>query len=149
MSTHPVDPRLEARPSVTKAARTGLSFRRYFTKSGRHPYEDLAWETRSAVINDERGQPVFEQHGIEVPVTWSQTATNIVASKYFRGPLGSPQREKSVKQLISRVVDTIRDWAEQQGYFETPEDLQNFSDELCHLLVQDRKSTRLNSSHRL
>ncbi|HEY5907730.1 MAG TPA: vitamin B12-dependent ribonucleotide reductase, partial [Vicinamibacteria bacterium] len=138
MSTHPVDPRLEARPSATKAARTGLSFRRYFTKSGRHPYEELAWETRSAVINDERGQPVFEQHGIEVPSTWSQTATNIVSSKYFRGPLGAPQREKSVKQLISRVVDSIRDWAEQQAYFESPEDLQSFSDELCHLLVQQK-----------
>jgi ribonucleoside-diphosphate reductase alpha chain len=138
MSTHPVEPRSEGRSTAAKAARTGLNFRRHFTKPGRHPYEELSWETRSAVINDERGQPVFEQHGIEVPTTWSQTATNIVASKYFRGPLGSPQREKSVKQLISRVVDTIRAWAEEQGYFETPEDLQVFGDELTHLLVQQK-----------
>jgi len=138
MSTHPVEPRPEGRSSTSRATRTGLSFRRFFTKQGRHPYDELAWETRSAVINDERGQPVFEQHGIEVPTTWSQTATNIVASKYFRGPLGSPHRERSVKQLISRVVDQIRDWAEEQRYCETPEDLQTFSDELTHLLVQQK-----------
>jgi ribonucleoside-diphosphate reductase alpha chain len=138
MSTHPVDPRTEGRSSTPRSARTGLSFRRHFTKPGRHPYDELAWETRSAVINDERGQPVFEQHGIEVPTTWSQTATNIVSSKYFRGALTSPHRERSVKQLISRVVDTIHDWADQQGYFETAEDLQSFSDELTHLLVQQK-----------
>ena len=87
MSTHPPEnPRIEARPATPAVEkRTGLTFRRYFTKQGRHPYDELAWETRSAVINDERGKPVFEQHGIEVPTTWSQTATNIVASKYFRG----------------------------------------------------------------
>ncbi|HVQ28758.1 MAG TPA: vitamin B12-dependent ribonucleotide reductase, partial [Vicinamibacteria bacterium] len=138
MSTHPVEPRPEGRANASKVARTGLSFRRYFTKPGRHPYDELAWESRSAVINDERGQPVFEQHGIEVPTTWSQTATNIVASKYFRGALQSPQRERSVKQLISRVVDSIRAWADEQGYFETPDDLQSFSDELTHLLVQQK-----------
>src|ERR1700694_1639518 len=112
MSTHPVEnPRAEARTSVPEK-RTGLSFRRHFTKAGRHPYDELTWEPRSALINDERGQPVFEQQGIEVPTTWSQTATNIVASKYFRGQLGSPDRERSVKGLISRVVDTIGNWAE-------------------------------------
>jgi ribonucleoside-diphosphate reductase alpha chain len=90
MSTHPVESaRAEARTSAPEK-RTGLSFRRHFTKAGRHPYDELTWEQRSALINDERGQPVFEQHGIEVPNTWSQTATNIVASKYFRGQLGSP-----------------------------------------------------------
>jgi len=98
----------------------------------------VTWEQRSAVINDERGKAVFEQHDIEVPSTWSQTATNIVASKYFRGQLGSPDREKSVRGLISRVVDTIRAWAEAQGYFATAEDLQAFSDELTHLLVQQK-----------
>jgi ribonucleoside-diphosphate reductase alpha chain len=118
--------------------RTGLSFRRHFTRTGRHPYDEVTWELRSAVINDERGQPVFEQHGVEVPSTWSQTATNIVASKYFRGQMGSPDRERSVRGLISRVVDTIRGWAEAQGYFATPEDLQAFSDELTHLLVQQK-----------
>jgi len=140
MSTHPPEnARSEARPATPAAEkRTGLPFRRYFTKQGRHPFDELAWETRSAVINDERGRPVFEQHGIEVPTTWSQTATNIVASKYFRGQIGSPERESSVRRLISRVVDTISAWAEQQGYFATADDLRNFSDELTHLLVQQK-----------
>jgi len=136
MSTHPVEnPRGETRTAPHAEKRAGLSFRRHFTKVGRHPYDEVTWELRSAVINDEKGQPVFEQHGIEVPSTWSQTATNIVASKYFRGQLGSPDREGSVRGLISRVVDTIRGWAEGQGYFATPEDLQAFADELTHLLV--------------
>src|SRR5260221_8980480 len=139
MSTHPVEnPRGEARPSIPTEKRQGLTFRRYFTKVGRHPYDELAWELRSAVINDERGQPVFEQHGVEVPTTWSQTATNIVASKYFRGQLGSPDRESSVRGLISRVVDTITAWAEKQAYFATPEDLKAFSEDLTHLLVQQK-----------
>jgi len=138
MSTHPREnARAEARAS-TPEKRTGLSFRRHFTRAGRHPYDELTWEQRSAVINDERGQPVFEQHGIEVPSTWSQTATNIVSSKYFRGQIGSPQRERSVKVLISRVVDTIRSWGDAQGYFATPEDLESFSDDLTHLLVQQK-----------
>ena len=139
MSTHPVEnQKAETRPSAHAEKRAGLTFRRYFTKAGRHPYDEVTWEQRSAVINDERGKAVFEQHDIEVPGTWSQTATNIVASKYFRGQLGSPDREKSVRGLISRVVDTIRAWAEAQGYFATAEDLQAFSDELTHLLVQQK-----------
>src|SRR5512136_1287644 len=139
MSTHPVEnPRGEPRTAPHAEKRTGLTFRRHFTKAGRHPHDEVTWELRSAVINDERGQPVFEQHGVEVPVTWSQTATNIVASKYFRGQLGKPDRERSVRGLISRVVDTIRSWAEAQGYFATPEDLQAFGDELTHLLVQQK-----------
>jgi ribonucleoside-diphosphate reductase alpha chain len=139
MSTHPVEnPRTEPRASVHPEKRTGLSFRRHFTKVGRHPFDEVTWELRSAVINDERGQPVFEQHGIEVPSTWSQTATNIVASKYFRGQIGSPDREGSVRGLIARVVDTIRGWAEAQGYFASAEDLQAFADELTHLLVHQK-----------
>ncbi len=139
MSTHPVEnPRGETRTAPQAERRAGLGFRRHFTKVGRHPYDEVTWELRSAVINDERGQPVFEQHGVEVPSTWSQTATNIVASKYFRGQIGSPDRESSVRGLISRVVDTIRGWAEAQGYFATPEDLQAFADELTHLLVQQK-----------
>jgi ribonucleoside-diphosphate reductase alpha chain len=138
MSTHPVkDARNETRTTPGER-RSGLSFRRTFTKAGRHPYDEVTWELRSAVINDEKGQPVFEQQGIEVPSAWSQTATNIVASKYFRGQLGSPDRERSVKGLISRVVDTIRTWAEVQGYFATAEDRESFADELTHLLVQQK-----------
>jgi ribonucleoside-diphosphate reductase alpha chain len=140
MSTHPVkDARAEIRPAIsTDAKKTGLGFKRFFTKAGRDPYDELSFEMRSAVINDEKGQPVFEQHGIEVPTTWSQTATNIVASKYFRGALGAPDRESSVKGLISRVVDTIRNWADAAGYFASREDLDSFSDELSHLLVHQK-----------
>jgi ribonucleoside-diphosphate reductase alpha chain len=138
MSTHPIEnPKPESRAHKGAAVK-GLSFARYFTKPGRHPYDELVWELRSAVINDEKGQPVFEQHGIEVPTTWSQTATNIVASKYFRGQLGSPEREASVRHLISRVVDTITAWADKQAYFATPEDLKSFSEELTHLLVEQK-----------
>jgi ribonucleoside-diphosphate reductase alpha chain len=139
MSTHPVEnPKAESRVAAYAEKRAGLTFRRHFTKAGRHPFDEVNWELRSAVINDERGQPVFEQHGIEVPTTWSQTATNIVASKYFRGQIGSADRESSVRGLISRVVDTIRGWAEAQGYFASAEDLQAFSDELTHLLVHQK-----------
>jgi ribonucleoside-diphosphate reductase alpha chain len=139
MSTHPVEkPSAEPRTSTKAEKRAGLTFRRHFTKAGRHPYDDVTWESRAAVINDECGQPVFEQDNIEVPSTWSQTATNIVASKYFRGQLGSAERETSVRGLISRVVETIRSWAEAQGYFASAEDLETFSDELTHLLVQQK-----------
>ena len=139
MSTHPVEkPSAETRTRKKTERRAGLAYRRHFTKAGSHPYDEVTWESRSAVINDERGQPVFEQNDIEVPSTWSQTATNIVASKYFRGQLGSPDRENSVRGLISRVVDTIRTWADDQGYFATPEDLESFSDELTHLLVEQK-----------
>src|SRR4051812_30226060 len=138
MSTHPLEnPKPESR-AHKGAASKGLTFARYFTKAGRDPYDEVTWERRSAVINDERGQPVFEQHGIEVPTTWSQTATNIVASKYFRGQMGAPDREASVRGLISRVVDTITAWAEKQSYFATAEDLKSFSEELTHLLVEQK-----------
>ncbi|HEY2941067.1 MAG TPA: vitamin B12-dependent ribonucleotide reductase [Vicinamibacteria bacterium] len=138
MSTHPPEKTSPEGRTHPAAGRAALSFRRYFTRPGRSPFDELLWETRSAVINDERGQPVFEQHGIEVPTTWSQTATNIVASKYFRGLLGSPERESSVRQLIARVVDTIAAWAERQGYFATADDVKSFSDELTHLLVNQK-----------
>jgi ribonucleoside-diphosphate reductase alpha chain len=138
MSTHPIESAKPEPRAHKGAASKGLTFARYFTTPGRHPYDEVTWERRSAVINDERGQPVFEQHGIEVPSTWSQTATNIVASKYFRGQIGAPDRESSVRGLISRVVDTITAWAEKQAYFATPEDLKSFSEELTHLLVQQK-----------
>src|SRR6266699_3698429 len=144
MSTHPVENRPNgktasvAATAETQAPHPGLTFKRHFTKPGVHPFDEVRWEMRSAVINDERGRPVFEQHDIEVPTTWSQTATNIVASKYFRGQLGSPDRESSVRGLISRVVNAITAWAEKQAYFATAEDLASFSEELTHLLVQQK-----------
>ncbi len=119
--------------------RDGLTFKRYFTTEGRHPFDDVEWETRDAVIpNFKEGGNAFEQRDVEFPVSWSQNATNIVAQKYFRGTLGTPQRETSVRQLAGRVVDTIRGWGEQDGYFESDRDAQVFSDELTHLIVTQK-----------
>ena len=118
---------------------TGLSFERYFTSSGTHPFDEIEWETRDAVIpNLKEGGNAFEQRDVEFPVGWSQNATNIVAQKYFRGTLGAPQRETSVRQLVSRVVDTVRGWGAKDGYFRTPEDAGAFADELTHLLVTQK-----------
>jgi ribonucleoside-diphosphate reductase alpha chain len=108
---------------------------RRFTRSGIDPYSTVEWERRSAVITGEKGDVVFEQHDVEIPKTWSQLATNVVVSKYFRGPLGTPQRESSVRQLIGRVVRTLRTWGESQGYFLTPGDAEIFADELTYLLL--------------
>src|SRR5262245_24721420 len=85
----------------------GLTFSRFFTQSGVDPFDEIEWELRNAVIGNERGEVVFEQRGVEIPRSWSQQATNIVVSKYFRGQIGTPEREFSVRQLIGRVVDTI------------------------------------------
>ena len=128
-----IDSRVEPKPE--KRAK-GLSFKRFFTTEGVHPFDELEWDSRTAVINDERGRPVFEQKDIEAPKSWSQTATNIVASKYFRGAMGTPERERSVKQLVGRVVDAIAVWASKQGYFETADDLAAFKDDLTYLLVR-------------
>ena len=106
---------------VPKRNRNGLPWKRYFTRAGVAPFEEVQWDTREAVITNEKGEIVFEQHDVEMPTTWSQVATNVVVSKYFRGVLGTPERERSVKQLIGRVVRTIHGWANKQGYFATPE----------------------------
>jgi len=102
------------------------------------PFDEVQWETREASITNEKGEVVFEQHEVEIPTTWSQVATNVVVSKYFRGVLGTPERERSVKQLIGRVVRTIHGWANKQGYFATPEAAEIFRDELTHLLVHQK-----------
>ena len=122
----------------SKSAASGLRFPRVFTRAGVDPFDEIAWETRSAVIGSERGEIVFEQHDVEIPKAWSQQATNIVVSKYFRGQLGSPDREHSVKQLIGRVVDTMTQWARDKKYFAGEDDLQAFSDDLKYLLVHQR-----------
>ena len=122
-----------------EAPRTkGLEFPRVFSRAEVDPFDEMEWETRSAVIRNERGDVVFEQRDVEIPKAWSQQATNIVVSKYFRGQLGTPERERSVKQLIGRVVDTITRWAEKQQYFASPEDLSAFSGDLKHLLVEQK-----------
>src|SRR5688572_23801381 len=116
----------------------GLEFERFFSREGIDPFDEIEWEMRSAVIGNEKGEVVFEQRDGEIPRFWSQQATNIVGSKYFRGQIGAPEREKSVKQLIGRVVDTITAWARAQKYFSSEDDLQAFSDDLKHLLVYQK-----------
>ena len=101
----------------------GLTFERRWTQPGVHPYDEIAWEVRTAAIGTESGKLVFEQKDVEVPAFWSQMATNVVVSKYFRGHLGTPERETSVRQLIDRVVLSITAWAETQHYFATDDDL--------------------------
>ena len=128
-----VAPQEDAQPS--KADRQGVEFPRHFSRAGSDPFDEIEWESRSAVIGNEQGEVVFEQRDAEVPVFWSQQAANIVVSKYFRGVLGTPEREHSVKQLIGRVVDTITGWARKDRYFAGDADLQAFSDDLKHLLV--------------
>jgi ribonucleoside-diphosphate reductase alpha chain len=119
--------------------RNGLTFRRYFTTEGARPFDQIEWETRDAVIpNFKQGGNAFEQRGVEFPKSWSQNATNIVAQKYFRGPLGTPQRESSVRQLVGRVVDTIRGWGVRDGYFATEGDAGVFGDELTYLMVNQK-----------
>jgi len=114
----------------------GLTFRRFFTKPGVSPYDELEWERRTAQITDAHGNVIFEQKDVEVPKDWSMTATNIVASKYLHGTIGTPERETGVRQLVSRVAETIRDWGLAQGYFATPEDGAIFHDELAHILLR-------------
>ena len=113
----------------------GLEYERFFSREGVDPFDEIEWELRSAVIGSEKGEVVFEQRDVEIPKFWSQQATNIVVSKYFRGQIGMPDRERSVKQLIGRVVDTIHGWAAKQKYFATDEDLHAFSSDLKHLLA--------------
>jgi ribonucleoside-diphosphate reductase alpha chain len=117
---------------VDEEARLGV--RRFFTIPGRDPFDEIEWEIRDALIPGRNG-PAFEQRGVEFPKFWSQTATNIVAQKYFRGRLSSPEREKSVKQMISRVVDTIVGWGKSGGYFVDGEEADAFEAELKALLV--------------
>jgi ribonucleoside-diphosphate reductase alpha chain len=114
----------------------GLSFRRFFTKPGVSPYDEVEWERRLAQITDAKGNVIFEQKDVEVPKDWSMTATNIVASKYLHGKIGTPERESGVRALVTRVAETIRDWGYAQGYFKTAEDSATFHDELVHILVR-------------
>ena len=113
----------------------GLTFRRVYTDGATHPYDAIEWELRTAAITNEKGEVFFEQKDVEVPKSWSMTATNIVAQKYFHGKPGTPQRERSVRQLVGRVVETITGYGQKNGYFRTAADRDAFSDELCHILV--------------
>jgi len=119
-------------------ANAGVKVERYFTRAGVHPYDEIEWEQRSASITNEKGRIVFEQSNVEIPKAWSMMATNVVVSKYFRGPLGSPQREHSVRQMIGRVVSTITGWGKKDGYFATDDDAETFGDELTHILLHQK-----------
>ncbi len=127
-------------PRTRPDHREGLRIARRYTKAGRHPYDDIEWELRDAVISNERGEVAFEQRNVEVPSTWSQLATNVVAQKYFRGPLGSPEREHSVRQLIDRVVHAAGRWGREDGYFASEDDAVAFEHELTYLLVHQHVS---------
>jgi len=126
----------------TQELRRGLRIERVFSQEGVHPFDTVTWERRTAAIYNSKGEAVFEQKDVEFPSTWSQLATNVVASKYFYGDLaagnGDPRegkREYSLKQLIHRVTRTIADWGKAQGYFATPEDAERFYDELTWLCL--------------
>ena len=116
----------------------GLKLTRHFSTEGVHPYDAVEWEMRSALIGDEKGNIVFEQKNVEVPRGWSQMATNVVVSKYFRGAVGSKERETSVRQLITRVAHTISNWARKDGYFAQSVDADVFEADLTALLVTQR-----------
>ena len=128
----------ERRPTSTAAG--GLRIERRFTRVGVHPFDEVQWERRIAAIGNEKGETVFEQRDCEVPAFWSQMATNVVVSKYFRGPLDTPRRETSVRQVISRVCDTIAAWGLEGGYLAGPENARAFQDELTHLVLHQRMS---------
>src|SRR5438552_15521661 len=134
MKEEVLETKVEENGSLAKAQK-GLDFRRYFTREGISPYDTVEWEYRTAAITSESGEVIFEQKDIEVPKSWSMTATNIVASKYFHGKKGSPDRESSVRQLVGRVATTITGWGRQGGYFAAEQDASIFHDELVHLLL--------------
>ncbi|MBN1528226.1 MAG: vitamin B12-dependent ribonucleotide reductase, partial [Thermoleophilaceae bacterium] len=127
------DSRDATAPSIA-ASDAGVTVPRRFTDAGTHPFDSVEWEIRDAVIGDP-ANPAFEQRDVEFPASWSQNATNIVAQKYFRGRLDSPERESSVKQMIGRVSGTIAAWGREGGYFASDEDAQAFEDELTHILL--------------
>src|SRR3954464_8124134 len=133
-----VEQQVQIRPEdlVNSVAKedAALGVRRYFTIAGRDPFAEIEWETRDAFIPG-KDKPAFEQKGVEFPKFWSQTATNIVAQKYFRGRMASPEREFSVKQMIGRVVTTIGRWGRDGGYFAGEDEAQTFEDELKAILV--------------
>ena len=121
-------------------AKPGLRFGRYFTPGDSHAYDLIEWERRTAAITGEKGQLIFEQKDVEVPRSWSQLAINVVAQKYFRGGAGTPERETSVRQLIDRVVETLKKWGLEGAYFATDEDAENWAQELRYLLVTQHAS---------
>ena len=129
------------RRNLKKEERKGMEFPKYFTarlEPGKTPYDEIRWELRNALIGNDKGAAIFEQKDVEIPSDWSQTATNIVASKYFHGRMNSPERERSVAQLVHRVVDTIAEWGLDGSYFKGVQDAENFRNELAHLMLTQK-----------
>jgi len=129
-----VKARVEKEPLAARGLK-GLTVRRVYSDPSVSPYDAIEWELRTASITSEKGETIFEQKDVLVPKSWSQTATNIVVQKYFHGPMGTPERETSVKQLIERVAATITGYGEKGGYFRTSADRDAFHDELAAILV--------------
>ena len=127
-------------PEGERPSWPGVTIERRYTTPGVHPYDTVEWDLREATISNEKGESVFEQKDLEFPRNWSALATNVVASKYFRGTLGTPQRERSVKQMIGRVADTITGWGAKDGYFATDDDRDAFHAELTDILLKQRAS---------
>jgi ribonucleoside-diphosphate reductase alpha chain len=127
-------------PAAPRTALRGLTFRRLYSDGVKHPFDTLEWELRTAAITNEKGEVFFEQKDVEVPKSWSMTATNIVTQKYFHGKAGTPERERSVRQLIGRVVETITGYGSKGGYFRTAADRDAFRDELAAILVTQAAS---------
>jgi ribonucleoside-diphosphate reductase alpha chain len=142
MAKHVIDVPANGGQSETHGTdqRRGLRFERHFTPPGSHAYDLVEWERRTAAITNEKGVLIFEQRDVEVPRAWSQLATNVVAQKYFRGHVGKPDREHSVRQLVDRVVDTVGRWGREGGYFATEGDAANWEEELRWLLVTQHAS---------
>ncbi len=116
----------------------GLTLERFYTQPGIHPYDEITWESRDASITNEKGKVIFEQRGVDMPKSYSQTATNIIVSKYFRGQLGTPGRETSMRQVVDRLAKTITQWGRLGGYFQTAQDADIFEAELTSILVNQR-----------
>src|SRR5882757_9742654 len=136
MSEAPVQSSATAIP--TSFRNDGLTFARRYSTDAVSPYDEVQWERRTASITDSKGKSIFEQKDVEVPKDWSMTATNIVASKYLHGQIGTPERETGVRQLVGRVAETIRDWGLASGYFASAQDAAIFHDELVSMLVQQK-----------
>jgi ribonucleoside-diphosphate reductase alpha chain len=131
---------VESHDSEHPAKKRGLRIERFFTQRGIHPFDEIEWEKRTATISNEKGDKIFEQQDVEIPKSWSMTATNVVVSKYFHGQVGTPQRETSVRQLVERVAKAYYNWGLKDGYFASPEDAEIFYYELLYLLVNQYMS---------
>ncbi|MBD3235583.1 MAG: vitamin B12-dependent ribonucleotide reductase [Candidatus Eisenbacteria bacterium] len=132
--------RAESNPAASTQAPRGVTVARFFTTPGRSPFDAVKWERRTATLTNEKGEIIFEQAGVEVPESWSQMSLNVVASKYFYGTHGTPERENSVRQLVVRVAGTIARWGLELGYFASEEDAETFEMELSHLLIHQMAS---------